>query len=90
MKKLVDQSGSFEHTTKFNWESMESFETRRCPCVFDQINYYKQGEKVINIMAISTDFVSQFLICFNGCQVTLNGSRIENLSWVPVNINMLI
>ena len=34
VKKLVNYSGSFEDTAKFNWEPMESFENRRCPCVF--------------------------------------------------------
>ena len=28
VKKLVNQSGSFEDTAKFNWEPMESLENR--------------------------------------------------------------
>ena len=33
-KPRVNKSGSFEDTAKFNWEPMESFENRRCLCVF--------------------------------------------------------
>ena len=29
MKKLINQSGSFENTAKFNWQPMELFENRR-------------------------------------------------------------
>ena len=34
VKKLVNWSGSFEDTAKFNCEPMESFENGRCLCVF--------------------------------------------------------
>ena len=34
VKKLVNKSGGFEDAVKFNWEPMESFENRKCPCVF--------------------------------------------------------
>ena len=33
MKKLVNKSGSFEDTAKFNGEPKESFENRRYQCV---------------------------------------------------------
>ena len=34
MKKFVYQGSGFEDAAKFNWEQMESFENRRCQCVF--------------------------------------------------------
>ena len=34
MAKPVNKSGSFENAEKFNWEPMESFENRRCLCLF--------------------------------------------------------
>ena len=34
VKKLVNKSGSFEDTSKFNWKPMKLFENRRCLCVF--------------------------------------------------------
>ena len=34
VKKLVNSSGGFEDAAKFNWEPLESFENRRCLCIF--------------------------------------------------------
>ena len=34
VKNLVNKGGHFEDAAKFSWEPMESFENRRCPCVF--------------------------------------------------------
>ena len=34
VKKLLNESGHFEETVKFNWEPMELFVNRRCLCVF--------------------------------------------------------
>ena len=33
-EETCNQSGSFEDTAKFNWDPVESFENRRCQCIF--------------------------------------------------------
>ena len=33
VKKLINSS-SFEDAAKFNWEPIELFENRRCPCAY--------------------------------------------------------
>ena len=33
VKKLLNQSGGFDDTVKFDWQPMELFENKRCPGV---------------------------------------------------------
>ena len=34
VKKLINESSGFEDVAKFNWEPMELFTNRRCPCAY--------------------------------------------------------